>query len=241
MACAVTSFWSASIAPHPLEESLELHAVAAAQFGLGGHAAQWFNPHFSFVTFRHPAANKSAGQPDRSGRVMSTPFMEPPHPWRYSFTQWSVGGPRYPAPRWRGGAAEAREVGAALARMRRRAGMTQAELANLMGTTQSAVSRAETGGRMPSVGFMERYAWAAGRMLSMDIGPPARQRGIRWVSASRGTPIAPGDVVEARAEAAQRIRDTRERVDRGEISVAEYAMERLAAELELAEKQEAPI
>ena len=126
--------------------------------------------------------------------------------------------------------------------MRRRAGMTQAELARISWGRPSRRSREpRPAGGEASVGFMERYAWAGGTHALDGHRAPGTAARHPLGFASRGTPIAPGDVVEARAEAAQRIRDTRERVDRGEISVAEYAMERLAAELELAEKQEAPI
>ncbi len=133
------------------------------------------------------------------------------------------------------------EVGRALARLRRLAKMTQAEVAAAMGTTQSAISRAETGQVMPSVGFLERYAWAAGRMLAMDIGPMARQRGIRWVSAAQGTAAAEDEVVDPRADAAERIRLAGERLNRGEITAGEWAIERTETEFELAEKLQAQI
>jgi transcriptional regulator with XRE-family HTH domain len=133
------------------------------------------------------------------------------------------------------------EVGRALARMRARAGITQAELARAMGTSQPAVSRAERGRQMPTVAFLERYAWAAGRLLSIDIGPPARQRGVRWATVAPGTRPSAEEVLDPVAEAAGRIRRVRERVDRGELPPAEYAMQALNAELELAEKLEGRI
>jgi predicted transcriptional regulator len=41
-----------------------------------------------------------------------------------------------------------------------RAGLTQAELARRMGTTQSAIARLESGGRLPSVKTLLRFAAA---------------------------------------------------------------------------------
>ncbi len=43
-----------------------------------------------------------------------------------------------------------------------RAGLTQAELAERMGTTQSAVARIESGRRLPSMKSLLRYAKATG-------------------------------------------------------------------------------
>ena len=43
-----------------------------------------------------------------------------------------------------------------------RAGLTQAELAELMGTTQSVVARLESGARLPSVKTLLRFAKATG-------------------------------------------------------------------------------
>ncbi len=45
---------------------------------------------------------------------------------------------------------------------RARAGLTQAELAARMGTTQSAIARLESGGRLPSMKTLIRYAEATG-------------------------------------------------------------------------------
>jgi transcriptional regulator with XRE-family HTH domain len=46
-----------------------------------------------------------------------------------------------------------------------RAGLTQEQLAQRMGTTQSAIARLEGGGRMPSVKTLERLAKATGTRL----------------------------------------------------------------------------
>ena len=46
-----------------------------------------------------------------------------------------------------------------------RAGLTQEQLAQRMGTTQSAIARLEGGGRAPSVKTLEKYAEATGTRL----------------------------------------------------------------------------
>jgi transcriptional regulator with XRE-family HTH domain len=54
---------------------------------------------------------------------------------------------------------------------RRRAGMTQAELAGMLGTTQSVVARWETGGREPSMATVARVVRASGHQLDVSITP----------------------------------------------------------------------
>ncbi len=51
---------------------------------------------------------------------------------------------------------------------RRSAGLTQAELAARMGTTQSAVARLEAEGANPRVASLDRAVRAAGRQLEID-------------------------------------------------------------------------
>lgn len=48
--------------------------------------------------------------------------------------------------------------------------MTQAQLAAGMGTTQPAVARAEAGYRMPTLGFIDRWARATGSPISLTLG-----------------------------------------------------------------------
>jgi ribosome-binding protein aMBF1 (putative translation factor) len=60
------------------------------------------------------------------------------------------------------------EVARELAEARRGAGLTQAEIAALMGTTQSVVSRIESGTNV-SVETVARYAAACGRRLQVRI------------------------------------------------------------------------
>lgn len=56
---------------------------------------------------------------------------------------------------------------------RARAGITQAELAQRMGTTQSAIARLESGKRTPSIDTVQRYARAVGARAVVRIEPMA--------------------------------------------------------------------
>jgi len=56
-----------------------------------------------------------------------------------------------------------------LIRARTRAGLTQAELAQRMGTTQSVVARLESGRGKPSTRTLERYAKATGTTLRITL------------------------------------------------------------------------
>ncbi len=63
-----------------------------------------------------------------------------------------------------------RDVGLKLTAARRASGKTQAWVAQEMGTTQSAVSRVESGKASPSIGFLDRYAHAIGGALNITVG-----------------------------------------------------------------------
>ena len=55
---------------------------------------------------------------------------------------------------------------------RKAAGMTQAEVARKMSTTQSAIARMESAlscGRLPSMSMLKRYAEATGKQLSIRL------------------------------------------------------------------------
>jgi ribosome-binding protein aMBF1 (putative translation factor) len=54
---------------------------------------------------------------------------------------------------------------------RARAGLSQAELAKLMGTTQSAVARIESGKQKLSTRTLERYAQATGSLIKISLVP----------------------------------------------------------------------
>jgi DNA-binding XRE family transcriptional regulator len=66
------------------------------------------------------------------------------------------------------------ELVSALINARMRAHLTQAEIANRMGTTESAVSRLESGRVKPSTRTLERYAKATGHRLSIQLEPMRR-------------------------------------------------------------------
>ncbi len=58
---------------------------------------------------------------------------------------------------------------------RARAGLTQQELAERMGTTQSAIARLESGGRLPSMKTLLRYAQATGARPVVKLVPENRR------------------------------------------------------------------
>ena len=55
-------------------------------------------------------------------------------------------------------------------RLRTDAGLTQAELAERMGTTQSAIARMEGGGTRPTLETLEKVAGAVGAELVVGVG-----------------------------------------------------------------------
>ena len=64
---------------------------------------------------------------------------------------------------------------------RSRAGLTQAEVAERMGTSQSTVARLESGAAKPSLSTLRRYAKATGTTVRIKLEPaqPARKKGPR--------------------------------------------------------------
>jgi transcriptional regulator with XRE-family HTH domain len=63
-------------------------------------------------------------------------------------------------------------LGLELARNRRRARLTQREVGERMGTTQSSIARVESGAARPSLDFLERFARATGIPISIELGQP---------------------------------------------------------------------
>jgi ribosome-binding protein aMBF1 (putative translation factor) len=59
------------------------------------------------------------------------------------------------------------EVVGALIDARHEVGLTQAQVAERMGTKQSVVARLENARRMPSLGMVARYAAAVGRRVAL--------------------------------------------------------------------------
>ena len=65
-------------------------------------------------------------------------------------------------------------LGVELARARRAAGLSQADVARRMGTTQSAIARAESDWtQAPSIRWLERYSAAIERPITLVIGARA--------------------------------------------------------------------
>ena len=63
-----------------------------------------------------------------------------------------------------------RQIAQALTEARKRAGMTQAELAELVGTAQPAIARLESGsGGVPSLPFLARVARALGLRVTLTL------------------------------------------------------------------------
>ena len=52
---------------------------------------------------------------------------------------------------------------------RQKSGFTQKELADRLGTKQSAIARLEAGNTNPSIGFLERIASAMGTKLTIQL------------------------------------------------------------------------
>lgn len=61
---------------------------------------------------------------------------------------------------------------------RRAAGLTQTEIANRMGTSQSVVARLENARHMPTFEMIARYAAAIGRRLDIHLVPSGSECGV---------------------------------------------------------------
>ena len=67
-------------------------------------------------------------------------------------------------------------LAAAIMKARNRAGLSQAELARRMKTTQSTVARLESGHGRPSTRTLDRFAKATGHRLKITFEPLAKRR-----------------------------------------------------------------
>ena len=65
----------------------------------------------------------------------------------------------------------------AMMKARARSRLSQAEIASRMGTTESAVSRLESGRTKPSTRTLERYAQATGHKLRISFEPLPTDKG----------------------------------------------------------------
>lgn len=77
-----------------------------------------------------------------------------------------------------------------LVKARAKAGLTQAEVAERMGTQVPAISRLEAGarspGHSPSIATLQRYAEAVGCRLVVKLAPKKKIASIRSPSLKRG-------------------------------------------------------
>ena len=64
-----------------------------------------------------------------------------------------------------------------VAKARQRAGLSQAELAKRMKTTQSMIARLESGRGLPSTRTLGRFAKATGYRLKISFEPLKKERG----------------------------------------------------------------
>lgn len=71
---------------------------------------------------------------------------------------------------------DAMTTGRVVEETRRAAGLTQAELARRIGTTQPAISKIESGRTLPGIDLLERVARATGRPFTLTFGSPRRER-----------------------------------------------------------------
>jgi transcriptional regulator with XRE-family HTH domain len=69
-----------------------------------------------------------------------------------------------------------------VAKARRRAGLSQAELAKRMKTTQSTIARLESGRGLPSTRTLSRYAKATGHRLKISFEPLKKRAARRRAS-----------------------------------------------------------
>jgi len=76
-----------------------------------------------------------------------------------------------------------------IVRLRIRLNLTQAELAKEIGTTQSAISRAESGTRLPSNRFLNKIAEAFNLKLVIRFAPEVIPQ-EEWGGAPAGEPVS---------------------------------------------------
>ena len=63
------------------------------------------------------------------------------------------------------------EPGYQIARLRIQRGLTQAQLAELVGTKQPSIARLEAGESLPSLSFLEKVAAALGARIEISVIP----------------------------------------------------------------------
>jgi DNA-binding XRE family transcriptional regulator len=71
-------------------------------------------------------------------------------------------------------AAEELEPGYQIARLRISRGLTQAQLAELVGTRQPSIARLENGSSVPSISFLQKIAAALDARIEVKLVPEAK-------------------------------------------------------------------
>lgn len=77
----------------------------------------------------------------------------------------------------------------ALVALRRRFGLSQAELAQLAGTSQSAIAAYETGAKSPHLRTIERIATSLGQQLTIDFEPALTREEARSLELHRAIAV----------------------------------------------------
>lgn len=85
----------------------------------------------------------------------------------------------------------AAELGADIRRARQQAGLTQAELADRTGTTQSVVARWERGAVEPRITTLGRISDALGGRLLVELEPPVSP--AEWASVEDNLRLTPAE------------------------------------------------
>ena len=75
-------------------------------------------------------------------------------------------------------AAQALEPGYQIARLRILRGLSQAQLAELVGTRQPSIARLENGNSLPSLSFLQRLASALGARIELRLIPEESGKSI---------------------------------------------------------------
>lgn len=78
------------------------------------------------------------------------------------------------------------EPGYQIARLRIKLGLTQSQLAELVGTKQPSIARLENGEGSPSLSFLEKVAEALGVQVKVSLIPKTAVHAVRESSRSAG-------------------------------------------------------
>lgn len=76
------------------------------------------------------------------------------------------------------------EPGYQVARLRIKLGLTQAQLAEMVGTKQPSIARLESGASSPSLSFLEKVAEALGAEMRVNLTPKTSVHALRESSST---------------------------------------------------------